>query len=100
MASFSRSLNPVTFADVLVTRLVARRVRVGVELHVGRDGVARDEAAEGADLREKSHLVDLSHHGVQNFTLERPEHDGFVLDWVDHESFSRSKLELLDTEIK
>ena len=73
---------------VLVARLVARRVGVGVERHVGGDGVAGDEAGEGPDLREQPHLVDLRHHGVQDLALEGPEDDGLVLDGVEHESLA------------
>ena len=71
------------YHHVLVRGLVAGRVGVGVEAHVGRDGVPRNEAGEGTDLCEEPHLVDLRHHGVQHLALERSEDDGLVLDWVE-----------------
>ena len=49
---------------VLLGRLVAGRVRVGVEGHVGGDGVARDEAGQRADLGEEAHLVHLQTRNV------------------------------------
>jgi hypothetical protein len=48
-------LNDCVFIGVFV----ARRVRGGVEGHVGRDGVAGDEAGQGTDLSKKADLVDL-----------------------------------------
>jgi hypothetical protein len=44
---------------VLVSRLVAGRVRVGVKAHVGRNRVAGDEAGQRTNLREQTHLVHL-----------------------------------------
>ena len=53
--SFYHLLNDSVFISVLV----AGRVRVGIEGHVGRDGVTGDEAGEGPDFREQTHFVDL-----------------------------------------
>ena len=91
---------------VLLRGLVARRIGVGVEGHVGGDRVTGDEAGEGADLSEQSDLVDLGHHRVQDLALERPgnvvfmkkrsslqdnspEHDGFVFDRIEDKSLPR-----------
>jgi len=50
--------------------------------------VPRYEAGEGPDLSEQAHLVHLGHHSVQHLPLERPEHDGLVLDGVEDKTFS------------
>lgn len=48
----------------------------------------RDEARQWPNLGKHAHLVDLCDHRVQHFALERPEHDGFVLDRIDHEALA------------
>ena len=73
---------------VLLLGLVARRVRVRVELHVGRDRVAGDEAAKRADLGVEADLVHLGDDGVDDLVLEGPEDDGLVLDGVDDEALA------------
>ena len=45
---------------VLIAGLVTRRVRVRIELHVSRDGVAGDKTRQGTDLGEKTDFVNLS----------------------------------------
>ena len=97
------------YHHVLVRGLVAGRVGVGVEAHVGGDAVSRDEAGQGADLGEEANFVNLGHHRVQNLAFERPEHitintitscvlkhwgsspeyDGFVFDRVEDEPLAR-----------
>lgn len=53
------------YDDVLLGRLVARRVGVGVEGHVCGDGVPGDEARQRADLREEADLVHLQRGGQE-----------------------------------
>ncbi len=48
------------YDHVLVSRLVAGRVRVRVKAHVGRNRVAGDEAGQRTNLREETHLVHLN----------------------------------------
>jgi len=73
----------------LISCFVARRIAVGVEGHVRRDGMTRDEAWEGTDLSEEAHFVNLSDHSVQNLSFKRLEDDGFVLNRVNDEVLSR-----------
>ncbi len=74
---------------LVVLRLVARRIGVRVELHVGGNGVPGDEAGERANLGEDAHLVDLRDDGVEDLALEGPEDDRLVLDEVGDEAGPR-----------
>jgi len=48
--------------------------------------VSGDEAGEGTDLRENTHLIHLFDDGIENLILEWSEDDSFVLDGIDNES--------------
>lgn len=57
-----------------------------LELVVGRNGVARDEARERPNVAEDAHLVDLIDDGVHHLALEGPKHDRLILDGEDGEA--------------
>lgn len=48
----------------------------------------RDEARKRADVAENANVVYLAHHTVDYLSFERPEHDGFVVDWIDGKTAS------------
>lgn len=74
--------------DVLVFGLVAGGVAVGAELHVGGDGMVRDEARKRSDLSEDADLVDLLHDSIEHLAFEGPEHDRLVLHRINHKTLA------------
>lgn len=41
--------------------------------------MSRDETLHGSDFTEKSNLVNLCHHSIQDLSFEGSEYNGFVL---------------------
>lgn len=50
--------------------------------------MVRDEAGKRADFSEHSDLVDLLNDSIENFSLERSENDGFVLNRIHDKTLS------------
>ena len=63
---------------ILVFSFVTGRVGVWVELHVRGNGMPRDETSHGPDVNHQPDFVDLGDDAVDNFALERSEHNSLI----------------------
>jgi hypothetical protein len=74
--------------NVLILRLVAGRIAIRTELHIGWDAVMRNEARQWPNFCKHSNLVDLLHDSVEDLAFEGSENDGFVFDGINHKSLA------------
>ena len=47
------------YDDVFILGFVTRRIRVGIKVHIGGNGVPGDETRQGTDFSEDADFVDL-----------------------------------------